>query len=63
MTQTSTSERFVPKEYEVDYEQEPCYAHFGLKNGPFTRYLDDLVNESYRTAIQIRIKTIDFVRK
>ena len=63
MTQMSSSGRFVPKEYEVDYEQEPCYAHYGFKHGTLTRYLDDLENESYRTAIQVRIKTIDFVRK
>ena len=63
MTQMSSSGRFVPKEYEVDYEQEPCYAHYGLKHGTLTRYSDDLENESYRTAIQVRIKTIDFVRK
>ena len=31
MTQMSSSGRFLPKEYEVDYEQEPCYAHYGLK--------------------------------
>ena len=63
MTQMSSSGRFVPKEYEVDYEQEPCYAHYGLKHGTLTRYSDDLENESYRTAIQVRIKTTDFVRK
>ena len=62
MTQMSRSGCFVPKEYEVDYEQEPCYAHYGLKHGTLTRYLDDLENESYRTAIQVRIKTIDFVK-
>ena len=33
MTQMSSSGHFVPKEYEVDYEQEPCYAHYGLKHG------------------------------
>ena len=37
MTQMSSSERFVPKEYEADYEQEPCYAHYGLKHGTLTR--------------------------
>ena len=62
MTQMSSSGCFVHKEDEVNYELEPCYAHYGLKHGTLTPYLDDLENESYRTAFQVRIKTIDFVR-
>ena len=63
MTEMSSSGRFVPREHEVDYEQEPCYKHYGLKHGQLSRYSEDLENETYRTAIQVRIQSVDFVRK
>ena len=63
MTEMSSSGKFVPKEHEVDYDLEPCYKHYGLKHGQLSRYSDDLENETFRTAIQVRIDTVDFVRK
>ena len=63
MTEMSSSGKFVPKEYEVDYDLEPCYKHYGLKHRQLSRYSDDLENETFRTAIQVRIDTVDFVRK
>ena len=63
MTEKSSSGCFVPKEHEVDYDLEPCYKHYGLKHGPCSRYSEELENETYRTAIQVRINSIDFVRK
>ena len=63
MTEMSSSGKFVPKEYEVDYDLEPCYKHYGLNHGQLSRYSDDLENESFRTAIQVRIDKVDFVRK
>ena len=59
----SSSGKFVPQEYEVDYDQEPCYAHYGLRDGEVNRYTKMLENEKFRTAIQVRYDTIDFVRK
>ena len=59
----SSSGKFVPQEYEVDYDQEPCYAHYGLRDGEVNRYTKMLENEKFRTAIQVRYETIDFVRK
>ena len=62
MTEMSSSGKFVPKEHEVDYDLEPCYKH-GMKHGQLSRYSDDLENETFRTVIQVRIDTVDFVRK
>ena len=59
----SSSGKFVPKEHELDYDLEHCYKHYGLKHGQLSRYSDDLENETFRTAIQLRIDTVDFVRK
>ena len=63
MALMSSSGKFVPQEYEVDYDQEPCYAHYGLRNGDINRYTKMLENETFRTAIQVRYDSIDFVRK
>ena len=63
MTDMSIPGRFVPREYEVDYEVEPCYKHYGLRHGELNRYSNELENETFRTAIQVRYNTIDFVRK
>ena len=63
MTEMTSSGKFVPKEHEVDYDLEPCYKHYGLKHGQLSCYSDDLENETFRTAIQVRIDTVDFVRK
>ena len=63
MTEMSNNGKFVPKEYEVDYDLEPCYKHYGLKHRQLSHYSDDLENETFRTAIQVRIDTVDFVRK
>ena len=62
MTEMSSSGKFVPKEHELDYDLEPCYKHYGMKHGQLSRYSDDMENETFRTAIQVRIDTVDFVR-
>ena len=63
MALMSNTGKFVPQEYEVDYDEEPCFAHYGLRNGEINRYTKMLENETFRTAIQVRYETIDFVRK
>ena len=63
MAQMSLSGKLVPREYEVDYDLEPCYSHYGLREGDINRYTKMLENEKFRTAVQVRYDTTDFVRK
>ena len=41
---------------------EPCYSHYGLRDGDINRYTK-MLEEKFNTAIQVRYNTIDFVRK
>lgn len=46
----------------LDYELEPVFKMYGLKNGDFD-FQGKLSNMRFRTAIQLRQGSIDFVRK
>ena len=63
MAQISLSGKLVPREYEVDYDLEPCYSHYGLRDGDINMYSKMLENEKFRTAVQVRYDTSDFVRR
>ena len=63
MTEMSRTGRFTPKEEEIDYENDPSYAHYGLKQGTVNPYSHKLEGETFRSAIQVRVQNIDFVRK
>ena len=45
MLEMSSSGRFIPKEYEVDYESQPCFKQYGLRHGEINRYSKQLDNE------------------
>ena len=34
----SFSDKFVPRAYEVDYDLDPCYDHYGLRDGDINLY-------------------------
>ena len=63
MTEISDTGRFRPKEEEIDYEAYPCYKQYGPRHGTVNIFTGKLENETFRTAIQVRVDYVDFVRQ
>ena len=53
---------FKPLGHIIDYELEPCFKMYGLKHGKFD-FQGECKSFNFRTAVQIRQQTLDFVKK